>query len=195
MKEPNDTYLWDSFKNGDSNSFNTIYNLYYEKLYKYGIRITVNGECVKDAIHDLFVKLWSNREGLSTPESIFAYLLQSLRNTLYNRIESQSRFNITKKRVAEAAVSNEFHSRRLADDDLYNTLNIVFAKLTPRQKEFIHLYYLEDFSYEDVAAILDLSIKATYKLAARAIAAIRQGLTPTQQNHLRSNMKSFLLFC
>ncbi len=45
--------------------------------------------------------------------------------------------------------------------------------LTPRQKEAVFLRFYENMPYEAIADMLQISVKATYKLIARAIAELR----------------------
>jgi len=47
-------------------------------------------------------------------------------------------------------------------------------QLTPRQKEVIYLRYFEELDYEEIATIMDITIKATYKLRARGLDILRQ---------------------
>ena len=51
--------LWMSFKNGDDRSFELIYRKYADALFRYGIQFTSNESLVKDAIHDVYVKLYN----------------------------------------------------------------------------------------------------------------------------------------
>ena len=47
-------------------------------------------------------------------------------------------------------------------------------QLTPRQKEVIYLRYFEELDYEEIAVIMKITVKATYKLMARGLEALRQ---------------------
>ncbi|MNY66103.1 RNA polymerase sigma factor [compost metagenome] len=46
-------------------------------------------------------------------------------------------------------------------------------KLTDRQREVIYLRYYEEFSYPEIAEIMGLTLKGTYKLMGRAIETLR----------------------
>ena len=52
-------------------------------------------------------------------------------------------------------------------------LNKALENLTQRQKEAIFLKFYESMSYEEIAGVLNISTKATYKLVARAISELR----------------------
>lgn len=65
-----DAELWRSFKEGDRESFATIYYQYLKNLYEYGLRIVEDKNLVKDRIHDLFVKLWNNKLNLDEVRNV-----------------------------------------------------------------------------------------------------------------------------
>ena len=49
-------------------------------------------------------------------------------------------------------------------------------QLTPRQREAIFLKYQEGFSYPEIAEMMTLTQKATYKLVGRGIGVLRKVL-------------------
>ena len=62
-------------------------------------------------------------------------------------------------------------------------LEAALKLLTSRQLEAIFLRFYEGFTYEEVAEMLDITVKATYKIVARALA------------QLKENMLSQLILC
>lgn len=182
MPPNHDNYLWEMLVNGDMEAFQSLYNLHYHKLNSYGLRIVRDNELVKDAIHDLFVKLWTNKKNLSTPTNVLSYLLQSLRFTIYNKLERENKYLHADHDFEEymGEENNEALLQKINRADWGNHIHSLLHHLTPRQREFIHLYFLEDFGYEEVAQILGLSVKATYKLSARAVSELRRLLLQNQ---------------
>jgi DNA-directed RNA polymerase specialized sigma24 family protein len=69
-----------------------LYNEYYRTQNNYGYKFTRNGTLIEDAIHDLFVRLWTSRENLGTPVSVKNYLYKSLLNTLMRKIQSENKY-------------------------------------------------------------------------------------------------------
>ena len=172
-----DTSLWQSFLNGDKQSFETIYTSYFKNLYEYGMRRTGNEELVKDCIQDLFVKMWSNRKNISPTGNIKYYLLTSLKNHLINAGNSPAITNTGSIEEAEK-FSMEFtadteYIRRQQDSRQSMQLLDALNQLTGRQKEVIYLRFFEGMSYEDIAQLMDISVKGTYKLSYRALDALR----------------------
>ncbi len=174
----NDSCLWQAFQQGDRECFAKIYHRYFNNLYEYGARIIEDRELVKDCIHDLFIKLWTNKRNLGNVASVRSYLLVSLRGTIYNRIQRNVKYRsqeIQDDHNFELAfsVENELIRREQLNanaQELLKSINL----LTTRQKEFIYLRYFEDMHYDDIAGILNISKKATYKLSARSLESLRE---------------------
>jgi RNA polymerase sigma factor (sigma-70 family) len=174
----NDIAIWQSFKSGDKDSYKTIYFKYYSNLYEYGMRITTDKELVKDTIHDLFIKLWNNRANLCDVIAITPYLLVSLRSALYNNLQKVHRsplVEITESSPFEMVFSVESdyikkETVSVQNQKLTDALNL----LTPRQKEVIYLRYFEELDYAEIAVIMEITVKAVYKLTARGLETLRQ---------------------
>ena len=178
--ETDDYELWQSFKSGSSDAFHEIYNYHFHPLFEYGIRLTQDRELVKDAVHDLFVKLWNNKKKLSNVINIRAYLLVAIRSTVFNKLAREKK--VVSSEINDAfpfemvfSVENEL-IRKESEGIKAQTVIDGLNQLSPRQKEVLYLRFYQDLSYEEVASIMDVSLKATYKLNARALKALKDAL-------------------
>lgn len=174
----NETHLWQTFQQGDRDSFAKIYHRYFNNLFEYGARISEDRELVKDCIHDLFIKIWSNKSNLGKVENIKAYLLVSLRGTIYNKIQKNSKHRSLEIKDDQNfelsfSVENELIKREQLNADAKELLKSI-NQLTTRQKEFIYLRYFEDLNYDEISVIMSISTKATYKLSARSLEGLRE---------------------
>ncbi|AHF17767.1 RNA polymerase sigma factor [Niabella soli] len=173
-----DYHLWQSLKEGKQEALANIYFNHFKSLYEYGVRITANEELVKDTIQDLFIKIWTNRSNFENITKIKPYLLVSLRSALYNKIQQSS-----KRPVRSLEMKDEFEmvfsaeSKYIArESHLLQTQKLLAAlnQLTPKQKELIYLRYFEELDYEEIARIMNSSLKAVYKLKARGLDTLKQ---------------------
>ena len=89
MRNEGNAALWNSFKQGNWDAYTRLYNDYYSLLNNYGYKFTRNSNLIEDAIHDLFVRLWTTRSNLGNPDSVKNYLYKSLRNTLLRKIKTE----------------------------------------------------------------------------------------------------------
>jgi RNA polymerase sigma factor (sigma-70 family) len=174
-----DIEIWNSFVNGDLEAFEQLYNSYFNKLCDFGLRLLNNREIVKDSVQDLFVKLWHNRKNVQNINSPKSYLFTAVRNSVLNILASPSN-NIEQFSTHhnEPDFLLEYSPEELLighENDTVKTQKLLEAlqSLTPRQKESIYLRYYIGLEYDEIAELMQLSKKASYKLIARALEVLR----------------------
>lgn len=149
------------------------------------MRKTNDEELVKECMQALFVKLWMNRKGISETSNVKYYLIASLKNTL---ISAQTVSTPVAHTVGLEDTSFQLaftETDRVSDADeksrqLLNALN----ELTARQKEVIYLRFFEEMSYEQIAELMDISVKGIYKLNSRALDALKDILDISKKDLL-----------
>lgn len=173
-----DSTTWQLFKNGDKSAFSFIYSHHTPNLYEYGMRMLQNEDLTRDAIHDLFVKLWQNRKTVGFTDNIKYYLISSLRNMIFTLKGIESRMPLVDlNEISSFNLDFNLESEYIRKEQLNElSKNMLDAlnQLSPRQKEILYLRYFEELDYNDVAELMNISVKAAYKLSARALEALRE---------------------
>ena len=181
--ENTDEALWSSFLDGDNNSLEKIYRYYFDELYNYGNRWLKNTELTEDSIQDLFIKLLGNRNNLSATTSVKYYLFRSFRSIVLDKVRVKKRVQFIDDPGEHLFLLELSPENKLIDKQEYESLKLklsaAMVALTPRQREAIFLRYTEGFSYPEVAEMMSLTPKATYKLMARAIDALKTQMNIT----------------
>lgn len=177
--------IWDTFRTGDESSFRLIFDQFYDQLYNYGHKFTTDSFVIEEALQDLFVKLWKNRETIGEAGSVKNYLYKAFRRVLLRRLDYIPRLQL----FAPSDEKVPFTIELGHDDSLIRTehmqemrrrLEQALAELSPRQREIIHLRYYDELEYEEIAAIMQLSLSSTYKLLYRAIDSLKAHFTPLE---------------
>lgn len=174
--------LWISFQQGDSSAFYQLYDQYADPLYNYGVKITCDRALVEDCIHDLFVELWEKRSSLGIIKSFRHYSYAALRRKIFRNLQKQRKHSVSDREEIQfhlqAAVSHEDQiiSHELSEEQL-RKLQQAIALLSTRQREVIFLRYFDNFSYEEIASIMSISIESIYKLVSRAVRTIKKHCT------------------
>jgi RNA polymerase sigma factor (sigma-70 family) len=175
-----DTALWTAFRKGDEKALVSIFDRFTRLLYNYGYKIVGEEEVVKDAIQDLFIELWKNREHLGDTTSIKFYLFKSLRRKLI-RISTKNRRSIMVRfhpgHEQESLPSPEFLliAEQTSIEDREKIMKLLNT-LTKRQREAIFLRYFEELSYDKIAAIMEMSKQAVYNLVSKSIEQLKNAL-------------------
>jgi len=172
--------VWNSFKNGNWISYSQLYDEHYRALNNYGYKFTKDVSLIEDAIHDLFVKLWTNRSTLgNTPPSVRNYLYKALRNILFRKIKAQSRFSSLENDDYDYTFEVACDNLLIEDEEeklLRNTIKDILEKLPARQKEIVYLRFYEGLSYEDVAEVMAIDIHSVYKLWYKAMEGLKDSM-------------------
>ena len=171
-------HLWQSFIQGDKVALSEIFLQFHDDLYRYGLKLAGDENLVKDAIQDLFLKLWKNRSNLKSVEILKPYLLKSLRNHLIDSLE------LTKPMISiendfeypfEIVYSAEdFMINAQVTEDLRRQVTDALNKLMPRQREAIYLRYFEELDFDTIAAVMDINVQSARNTLHRGISALRE---------------------
>ena len=136
---------------------------------------------IEDCIQDLFIELWQNRTQLGETDSVKFYLFKALKRKLVKRLVNHRKYVNgsfeSEEYDFEVVLSPEFDliSRQVSQgqkEQMIKALN----SLTKRQKEAITLKFYDGLSYQEVAELLAMSVRATYNLIYRAIEVLRSQL-------------------
>ena len=172
--------LWTAFKAGETWALEELYREYSNPLYNYGFKFNPDKEMIRDCVQELFVNLWERRQYLGNPAHIKNYLFKSFRlivfktNTLLQNREAYhdaENYPFFVSLSMEDEMMSEERDMQLKKR-IGDTLNL----LTARQREAIFLKFYENLSYDEIAEVMGLSVKGTYKLMARALEMLRKNL-------------------
>ena len=181
--------LWQAFRAGDRNAFAQLFHTYSDAMYAYGRKITADSELVKDTIQDIFVKLHNNRANLGETQSLKGYLLVALKRTLINHFHASSATLLSMDEVnaREDASDLRFEIELSAqdasdadwedDEERRAQLTAALQQLTPRQREAIYLYYIQEIPLSEIAVLLEMNYQSTRNLLHRAMLKLRQCVT------------------
>ncbi|SDL49260.1 RNA polymerase sigma factor, sigma-70 family [Catalinimonas alkaloidigena] len=170
--------VWRAFRQGDRAAFQQLYHRFANVLFNYGSKFTADRDLVRDAIQELFLRLWRDRTRLGDTTSVKYYLFKALRRDLVRALQRKARF------VAEASLSGpafaiEYaHEVALMQEELWqeqqDRLNLGLEQLSPRQREAIFLRFYENLSYQEVAEVMSITPKSTYKIIYKAIEMLQK---------------------
>ena len=165
-----------SVQEGDM-QFIALYKFYYQDLYAYGVSLVFNTEDVKDAIQEVYLKLYFNERLCIDEKKIKFYLLRSVRNQLIDwertkkdtsSIEEEERSFKLSVSVEESFISDE------EDLLLKKRVNRILDLLTDHQREIVYLHFIEEMPYEEIAVMLDMKIQTVRGQVFKAMEKLRK---------------------
>ena len=86
--------IWEKFIAGDCNAFEIMYNEYINALLAYGSKITNDRFLLEDAVHDVFIDVYTYSKKLEKPEYLEFYLFKTLKHKIVKKIKEKNRFSV-----------------------------------------------------------------------------------------------------
>lgn len=160
---------------GNEGAFTAIYERYHKLLYAVAYKYLMDNDCAKDAVQQVFLKLWESRSLFSIHINLKNYLYTMLKNHLLNEIRNNCTALEKNYELAQVAVEyeNEIIAKleeREMTEQLYRAINDL-----PEQKKTVCLYKLKDgLSNQEIAGKMRLSVPTVKTHYSQAIKLLRE---------------------
>lgn len=163
----------------DKKYISWLFKSYYNDLYKYGLKICLDEDLVKDCIQDIFTRIWKNQQSFSEIRNIKAYLFEALRRTIFTHLKKNKSRNERINQIHLDLVMS--HEERLMEDETLQkrsqALKKAMENLTPRQKEVIRLKYEEGLENDEITIATRLRNKSIRNISSEATRSLRKQLS------------------
>ena len=146
-------------------------------LYRIAYYILESQTDAEDAVQDLFVKLWSSRNGLDSVLNFKAYCTTLIKNQCIDQLRRNSI-------IACSELKDDVQSSVHIDDsiDAKEKLAKVMGaidRLPARQRDVIRMYILEDMPYDEISKRTGMSNLTLRVLLSNARKSLRESLYET----------------
>ena len=178
VSTPDHISLFTKFKEGDDDAYSFFYQYFINDLYAYGISLGGEKEVVKDAVQDIFLKIYFEEKDFASIDHLKYLLLKSLKNRLYNIYKSKAVSTTTdiSEEILSFSITTTVLDRIIDEEDrsiIKQQIDDLLTKLTSRQKEAIYLRFMQELEYEEIAEIMDMTPHAARKLISRSLKRLR----------------------
>ncbi len=162
-------------------AFEQILLAYEKPLYNYIYRNVGHQQTAEDLTQDTFVKVYKNLKKIKPNDNFKSWLYTIATNTVYD-------FHRKKHHVTEIFIIDDPESNfeTIAPEQTYTIVEKISAAedvnkaleaLKPEFKTVLLLFYKNDFSYEQIASILNKPINTVKTYLHRAKKALKDELT------------------
>jgi RNA polymerase sigma factor (sigma-70 family) len=171
-----DAALWAALRAGNCDALSQLYKSHIQGLRKHGVHVCKDPHLVSDCIHELFSRLWIQRERISEAQNVRIYLYKSLERILVAQLLRN------RKRAAGLSSPEEFatdSSEQLWIDkevqrEQLNEIKKCLQSLPKCQREVILLKFFNDLSYSEISEVMEMQVASVYNLTSKAIEHMRQ---------------------
>lgn len=162
---------------GDKEKFGILMERYESKLFRYGKKFLSDPDNIEDVVQEVFIKTYQNIQNFDTKQKFSSWIYRIAHNTYVNLLKKNS------KGPLYILDFDTFLSYTVVEDPIIREKEIVemrkmvdkgLDKLSPKYKEIIVLYYLEELSYKEISDILQMPIGTVGIRLKRAKEALKE---------------------
>lgn len=103
----------------------------------------------EDAVQDMYIKLWENRDTLDDVQNPKAYCITMMRNMCIDRIRKAGAFEV--EEIKEDIAARESSESMIAAEEMRIKLGRAIETLTERQRRILQMKVFEELSYKEIA--------------------------------------------
>ena len=142
-------------------------------MYNHAVRMVGSQDDASDLVQRALVSGYQKLSSCREPDRVGAWLFRILCNLAKDHVRSRRRRDISLDSVAEIPEpgGDPLESAHLGE--VRNRLRLAMGRLTPEQREAFLLKHVEGRSYEEIAAVLDVSRASLKMRVHRAREALR----------------------
>ena len=149
----------------------------HKKLFSYSLRLLGNSEDAKDAVQEVFIKLWKRRETLEEYRSLEAFSMRVTRNLCLDKLKAKKPEYVEEKTLQMVRTSGSTPAELLERKETYGQIKEIISGLPENQRSVIHLRDIEGYEYKEMGEILNMDLNNIRVLLSRARKAVREALT------------------
>jgi len=163
-----------SIASGDRTVFSIFYTRYAQKVYNTALSYSKNVVEAEEITQDVFIKIYQKASTFKGKSSVNTWVYRIAVNTSLNYTKKKQRLTLLKKEHEYAGDTDFQHPGALLENkENAATLFKVMDHLPPNQKIAFILSFIEDLPRQEVADIMEISLKATESLLQRAKKSMR----------------------
>lgn len=181
--------------------FEDVYNRLFSFFYQIAVHFLRNEEDAKEAVQEAFIKLWEKNIYLKEDQEIKNYVFILVRNSCLNLLRDKRKNPAAADHDVSVSINYELLSVTgediLLSAELSDKISTAISRLTPQCMEVFTMSRFEGLSNGEIAAKLNISVKAVEANMTRALKKLREELSfylseNSEQNMIPPAARTFL---
>lgn len=161
---------------GDTKKFGLLMDRYQTKLFRYGRKFLVDNDNIEDVVQDVFIKTYTNIRSFDTSQRFSPWIYRIAHNTYINAIKKNSLNPLNLfdfDTLLSHTVVDDPIIREREQEEIKKFVDKGLSNIDSKHREILVLYYIEDFSYKEIAEILHIPISTVGVRIMRAKVALK----------------------
>lgn len=156
-----------------------------DRLYRLAKRILVSADEAEDAVQEVFLKLWKQREQLEKYRSVEAFSITVTKNYCLDRLKSKQAGNL--RIVHTNYETSRSLERTIEAREGVALLQELMKELSVSQRMVLQLRDVEQFEFSEIAKMLEMNETAVRVALSRARKTMRDALQKKYDYGIKKN--------
>lgn len=168
---------------GDHAAFRTLVERHQNAVIGTVAKMLGNPSDAEDIAQQVFLRIWRNAKRYRPDARFTTYLFTITRNLVFNETRRRSRKKEVSAEEREESAGHAIADRperqpdaELLHDELRRAVDAAIAALPENQRMAVVMRRYEQLSYEEIAAVLKLTVSSVKSLLFRARTTLRESL-------------------
>jgi len=167
-------------KNGDKDAFGSIYQLYYDRIYRFVYYLTYDSELSCDLTQNTFIKMWNSLPRFKIENgSIQAYLFTIARNLVTDFRRRKREYTLD---LALNESKHEDMIEKVSKLERQESLHEMLQTLPEIDRQLLILRYFEDLAMADIAKVVQKEESAVRVRIHRILKKLRKKMYKKHTN-------------
>jgi len=178
-----DEELVSRIRQGDLEAFETLYNKYKGPLHRAALAITHNQAAAEEILQDAFVRAYRAIDRVDASTSLSPWLHRIVVNLSYNWTRGNNRWLLSFDVAIDSLLASPAACPEhiVEQGELGDIVAEAIASLSVKRRAVLVLYYVQGFSLQEVAYILDCPLGTVKSRLHHACKALRKQLREDQR--------------
>ena len=146
--------------NSDDAAFEAVYHQYHQAIFANILRLVKQQHKAEDILQDVFITLWESRFKLTTQQSVSGWLFTTSYFKSLEYLRRSVKENITLLSEEQYEFPDEDADLEENYQQKLSVITSVMELLPPRKRTAFQLCRVEGKSYEEAAAMLEISVES-----------------------------------
>lgn len=172
--------LLKNISRGDHDSFKTLYEQYYNRLFAFARYYVRQPEIAEDVVSEVFFDLWKRKEAASSIGCFDAFIYRAIKNKCLNQINSgYNRYTNLIENYSDLNFQVELITpdHVTSSNELNRAIQNAIANLPERCRLILKMVKEDNLKYNQIAEILDISPKTVENQVGIALKKIKEEIS------------------
>lgn len=176
MNFNNNEFLIQELKKGKEKAYANLCDHYYKKLYVYAQTLINDQSLADDIVQQVFIKTWKFRKKLNPEFALQSFLYKSVYNEFLDHYRKNKAVTLLEQKYLESLSQIMDNTDEVALHKMINLVKEEVKKLPPKCQQIFGLSKEEGLTNTEIAAYMDISVKAVEAQITKAYRVLRKKL-------------------